>query len=566
MRQSQYAYETREEFLSKLRVLMFARVIIMTFLLGSTVIMHFKQAPTYIEPYLLSLYAIIVSTYALTLIYVYLINRIDNLIPLAYIQLTLDLLFVTAIVYITGGIESIFSFLYILTIINASILLYRRGGYLMASLSSIAYGTCLDLEYYEIIPSISSNLPSVDYYKAADIFYTIAVNIIGFYLTAFLSSYLAEQTRRTKEKLQKKEIDYKHLEALHDNIVQSIGSGIMTLNQQGEITSFNRAAQEITGYNISETLGRRFDHLFSLSNEETHSDSDITIFPQRFEKTFLNRDGSQRFLGFSTSTLRDRLGRDIGSIITFQDVTKLREMEERIKRMDRLAALGQLAAGIAHEIRNPLTSLSGSIQVLRDELRLEAENRRLMDIVLRETQRLDGLITDFLLFARPEKGKQGKIFLSALLEEMVTLFANSPECNKNITVKTDIAPHLFMQGDDRQITQAFWNILKNAAQSQPHGGLIRIAAFHEISSRRALGDGSPSYLKVIINDNGSGIPPHIQDKIFDPFFTTKESGTGLGLAITYRIIENHQGEIIVRSAENQGTEVAVLLPASLYKK
>jgi signal transduction histidine kinase len=241
------------------------------------------------------------------------------------------------------------------------------------------------------------------------------------------------------------------------------------------------------------------------------------------------------------------------------------DMEEKIKRMDRLAALGELAAGLAHEIRNPLTSLSGSIQVLRDELDLTEENRKLMDIALGETKRLNNLITDFLLFAQPERGEKKKLDISSLIEETLDLFIHSPECEKNIRVTKSIAPELLIEGNAGHLKQVFWNILKNAVQSQPVGGDIHVTAMIENQETTLEEDVPNRKTKISIKDNGCGIPQEIQKKIFDPFFTTKEQGSGLGLAISYRIIENHKGELTISSNENKGTEVVIYLPL-LFEK
>ena len=554
--------ETREEFLRKIKFLIFSRIIVITFLLGSTVLIHFKEKTIFLEPYLICLYALIVSTYLLNLLYILVLNRIKNLVAFAYIQIVLDIVYVTFIIYITGGIESIFSFLFILSIINASILLYRRGGFAIASASSIFYGACLDLEYYGILPPLFGQSPSILAYKASEFFYTILMNIAGFYAVALLSSFLAEQVRTSKKDLKEKEISLDHLEALHENIVQSIEGGILTLNNLGQITSFNNAAQVITRLKSSEILGKNFYEIFF-----PYQDKNIYLnnLPKRFETSFTRSDDAALILGFSSSILRDKQHNEIGKIFTFQDLTRLREMEEKIKRMDHLAALGGLAAGIAHEIRNPLTSLSGSIQVLRDELDLHDENRKLMDIALEETKRLNNLITDFLLFAQPERGGEKKLDLSSLLEETLDLFIHSPECKQNIRVTQSIASGLFIDGNARHLKQVFWNILKNAIQSQPEGGDIHVVAMIENRETTSGEDFPNRKVKISIKDNGCGIPKEIQKKIFDPFFTTKEQGSGLGLAISYRIIENHKGELTIRSRENQGTEVIIYLPLTFEK-
>jgi len=559
---SPQSIETREEFFRKLKFLIFSRVIIITFLLGSTVLMHFKEKSIFLGPYLICLYAIIVSTYSLNLLYILILNRIKNLISFAYIQIVLDLVYVTAIIYITGGIESIFSFLFILAIINASILLYRRGGFAIASASSIFYGACLGLEYYGILPPLFGQTPSILAYNASEIFYTIVMNVAGFYATAFLSSFLAEQVRKSKKDLKEKEISFDHLEALHENIVQSIGSGILTLDNLGKITSSNNAAQVITRLKSSEILGKNFYEIFFFPQDKNIN---LNNLPKRFETSFTRSDGATVILGFSSSILRDKQKNEIGKISTFQDLTRVREMEEKIKRMDHLAALGGLAAGIAHEIRNPLTSLSGSIQVLRDELDLTGENQKLMDIALEETKRLNNLITDFLLFAQPERGEKKKLDISSLIEETLDLFIHSPECKQDIRVTKSIAPGLFVEGNAGHLKQVFWNVLRNAVQSQPGEGVIHIAAMIENRETTSEEDFPNRKAKISIKDNGCGIPKEIQKKIFDPFFTTKEQGSGLGLAISYRIIENHKGELTIRSKENQGTEVIVYLSLTFDK-
>jgi two-component system sensor histidine kinase PilS (NtrC family) len=560
---SAQSIEAREDLVTRLRVLMFFRVIFITFLLGSTILINIKETSTYFEPYLIFLYSIIVSTYLLTLIYIFLISRIINLSPFAYLQIFLDTVFITTIVYVTGAIESVFSFLYIISIINASILLYRKGGFIIASGSSILYGACIGLEYYGVIPPITENISNSIYYNSSDILYAIAMNITGFYATAFLSSLLAEQARKSKEQLKEKEIDYKHLEALHDNIVQSINAGILTLNQEGEITSFNRAAEEISGYQMVEVLGKTFDQAFLLSDSRNQTGKekvDIVQPPPRFELSFFRSDNVKLFLGFSTSVLRDKNGHEMGKIFIFRDLTLYRDMEEQIKRMDRLAAVGQLAAGIAHEIRNPLTSLSGSIQVLREELHPSEDSCKLMDIALRETQRLNSLITDFLLFAHPEQGEKQKIHLTTLIEDTLNLFANNAEYKNSIHIKKSIASYLFMEGNQQQISQVLWNVLKNAAQSQPNGGFISVEAGVETVFDNPLPNNASPRIKISVRDGGCGISHENQERIFDPFFTTKEFGSGLGLAITFRIIERHHGKIIVNSQENQGTEIVIYLP------
>ena len=353
------------------------------------------------------------------------------------------------------------------------------------------------------------------------------------------------------------------METLHDNIIQSIGSGILTLNKNEEITSFNKAAQDTTGHNLTEILGKKFDDVFSPTEVSTtdinHAFTGADPLP-RFETFFTRPDGDVVYLGFSTSILRDKRGNEMGKILTFRDLTSYRKMEEKIKQMDRLAAVGQLAAGIAHEIRNPLTSLSGCIQVLRDELDLHSENSTLMDIALRETERLNALITDFLLFAHPEQAERKEINLSTIADETITLFMASPECRKNVDVTKSITPGLTIVGDAKQLNQVFWNVLKNAAQAQPDGGFIHVDIKKWLNIEHGSKNRPDHRVRISIQDGGCGISSDVRKKIFDPFFTTKDYGSGLGLAITYRIVEKHGGEITIQSEKAHGTEVIFSFP------
>jgi len=542
---------------------MFFRAVVATLLLGATAIVQIKENQIFhhISPFVL--YVFIGFTYALTLVYAFLLKRIQRLKVFAYGQILADVFFVTLLIYLTGGIESILSWVYLLPIFSASIILYRRGGLLVASACSILYGTLLDLDFYQLILPLGSRFaPAVDY-KGSYVFYLIAVNMVAFYLVAILSAYLSEQVRRKEEELRERLIDYNELERLYKHIVQNVTSGLITVDGAGRITSFNRTAEEITGYKLEEVYQQEMENLFpgflnwSKANGSVPERDWKNLYFSRWETNFQRKDGTTLTLGFSVSPLKDSQDQEIGLIFIFQDLTRLREMEEDLKRADRLAAIGTLAAGMAHEIRNPLASISGSIEILKEEMDGAVQHQQLMEIILREVGRLNSLIADFLLFARPASPGKEIIHLNGIAEEVLKIFAHSPECNPGIRLTTHFQDEIYMPGDNQQIKQLFWNLVINAAQAMPAGGEMRV----ELRRRSLPSDiEEPPQGEIAISDTGTGIGAEELDKIFNPFFTTKKRGSGLGLSIVHKIVESYGGKITVRSQPNKGTTFTIYLP------
>ena len=556
--------EGRDGLFSRIQWLMLFRAVLVTLLLGATVIFQLRESPffRYVSPY--PFYLLISFTYALTLLYALLLRRIQRLKIFAYGQILGDVFFITLLIYVTGGIASIFFWLYFFSIFSAGTILYRRGGLWIASASSILYGTLLDLEYYGILlPPGSRELYPLDY-QSTYVLYLITVNMIAFYLVAILSSYLAEQVRRKEEELKKRIIDYRQLERLYKHIVQNVVSGLITVDGEERITSFNRMAEEITGYKFEEVYQEEVDSLFpglsawSRSVGGNPGEGGNRLRFLRWETRFARKDGARLILGFSISPLKDSVDREMGNILIFQDLTRLREMEEHVKRSDRLAAIGKMAAGIAHEIRNPLASISGSIEILKEELGGSTQNQALMGIVLREVHRLNSLIADFLLFARPISPGRERIHLNRLIEEIFQMLSHSPDFNVLIRLDTEFEDELYIQGDPNQVRQVFWNLLINAAQAMPEGGMLRVRL--RKGSPRALLPGGRSYGEVSVIDSGMGIGEEEIGKIFDPFFTTKEKGTGLGLSIVHSIVESYGGKIAVQSQKGQGSVFSVFIP------
>lgn len=537
------------------------RVVLVTVLLGLPLLLqlnYFKNTWS-----IVTFYFLIGSTYFLTILYVIFLSRTKRLLAFTALQLGLDLLFETALVAVTGGIESPFSFLYILTIVSASIFFYRRGGILMATGAILLFGGLINLQYAQFLPfKAGTGLDN------KEILYMLFLYMIAFFTVGILSG-------RLSERLHEKEVGFSDLRIFHEDIVQSMSSGLITTDLEGRITSFNRSASEITGFRANEVIGTIWWEFFSWEDIRNHYRSLAEAgTAQRFEGEIINKRGDRCLLGVTISPLRNEQGSQIGIIGTFQDLTQIRNLEEEMHKKERLATIGEMAAGMAHEIRNPLASLSGSIEVLKSELRLDDENRKLMEIAVKEADRLNSIITQFLLYARPLPPRRRRANLHALLSETVQLIKNNPDYDARISVVllTGRDP-LMMMIDPDQMKQVFWNLSLNAFQSMPAGGTLTISTRRipskpippDAGSRKAssapdkeAGAGLDR-VEISFKDTGEGIRKEDLPKIFYPFFTTKSTGSGLGLSIVQRVIEEHFGKITVQSSR-QGTEFLITLP------
>jgi two-component system sensor histidine kinase PilS (NtrC family) len=552
-----------QELLRKIKWLMLLRLLFATFLLFATVIVQARAYPLFFNTSLPSLYLLTGVIYFLTLCYALLVDRITKYIVFAYVQMLFDVLFITALIYVTGGIESIFSFIYILTIISAAMMLYRRGGLLIASASSICYGTLLDLQYFGIIHPYYTRASELMTYNIGYYFYTLLMNIAAFYVVAFLSSYLTEELRRSSVKLKAKQHDLDQLELLNRNIVQSINSGLITLDSELRITYVNPAAERISGLRYGELDGHQIRDIFPeiaqyLRSGQDRAGDGVSHRLEAMDIGFKRRDGVQLHLGFSQSVLRDPDGSEFGLILIFQDLTELRQMQEQVRRMDRLAVAGELAAGIAHEIKNPLASLSGSIQILRDEVEFGPVQQRLMDITLREAERLNALVNEFLLFSRPERAVDQSVDVSKVINDTLEMLKNSPELSRPIRIHKNLREDLWVHIDSQRLQQVIWNLVLNAVQEMRNSGRLSIST--RILDEKGAGNAQESLAEISISDTGTGIPPENHGKVFDPFFTTKDNGTGLGLTIVHRIVENYGGKIFLNSDGRSGTTFTLQFP------
>ena len=416
------------DFIRTLKWIMFFRVLFTTLLLGSTIVFQLRRSPSFLAEPLLFIYGLTIGIYVLSFVYTIFLRRVKRELLFAYIQVVMDTIVVTLIIYVTGGFSSIFSFLYLVVIIYSSMILFRRGSMIMAALCSIQYGILVDLEYFGLLtPFVVEDSMSGLIYTWNYAIFKILITMVACFAVSFLSSLLSEQERRTRK--------------------------------------------------------------------------------------------------------------------------DLLAMEEHVKRVEKMAAIGEMAAGLTHEIKNPLASLTGSIQMLRDDIPRSSDHDKLMQIILREADRLSSLANNFLLFARPQVGKTESIELKEALSETLELFERDSTGRDRILITKIFIPNIWIEMDASHLRQILWNLLLNAAESIKGSGRIDIKMIPPMNS----------FVGIQVTDTGCGISKERVDSIYDPFFTTKSTGTGLGLSIVHRILESYNGWIEVVSEIDQGTTFTLKL-------
>ncbi|MBN2381777.1 PAS domain S-box protein [bacterium] len=551
----------------QIRYLMILRVVIITtFMIVALPLLY----ETGHENILWFIVGLIILLYFLTIIYSLFLYRIKNLSAFAYFQISGDILFETGLIYISGPIYSPLVFLYIISIIAAGILLSTQGSYIIASLSCILYGLLSALHQNEIIPSLNIFGFIETSFSTGDLLYKLFINFCSFYLVAFLSNHLIKNLRKAGEELNTKKEDLLRLQKLNENILRSIDSGLIAVNLEGKIATFNLAAERLTGYSEKEVIGQAVSRILPIDDLiDFRSMDKLSEQLNRFEHMFKTKDDRELYLGFSISNLYDEHGKNTGYIIIFQDLTDYKKLEHTQKKNEKMAILGELAARMAHEIRNPLTSMKGSIEIISKESTIQASNKKLVDIILRESERLNRLISDFLQYAQPRKIMAKRFSITDVLKELIILLANHPRMDNRINLELLLPDDdIWLYGDMFQIKQVFLNLCLNSLDAMPSGGTLSLIMTDKKTERVILSMkpdfvqllDQKCYVAILVKDSGQGIPAKYKDQIFTPFFSTKESGTGLGLAIAYRIVENHNGQIDYISLENTGTTFIVLLP------
>jgi two-component system, NtrC family, sensor histidine kinase PilS len=534
---------------SDTRMLIAVRVVVVTTLLLAALIIQYTVRELLPLNYLYTTAGI---TYGLTLVYIALAMSVPSRTVNLMIQIGGDLVVETLLVYFTGGLDSPFSFLYLVSIITGSMLLYRRGGVLAAAGASILYGALVDLMYYGVLPMPEQSFFLPTAWTASRLYFNMAANFTGFYATALLTSYLSEKLQRTSEELDANRQNLAELRALNQNVVESIPSGLITVTPQGTASFVNPAGAQILQMQPLAILGHHVAELGFFTDEEwaaarAQLDSGSVVRAELDDATIA---GARRSIGFAVSPLSTLEGASAGYTLIFQDLTDMKKLEAELRLKDRMAAVGELSAGIAHEIRNPLAAIAGSVQVLKSSKSLTPQEQRLMSIVLKESERLNKSISDFLRFVRPQEKHSIEFDVAASLSETLDLLANSSELHARHEIRREIVPPSFsIIGDADQIRQVFWNLARNAVQAMPNGGVLTV--------RTAVESGA---YNIVFTDSGRGMSEADLQRLFQPFRTNFPSGTGLGMAISYRIVQEHGGRIDVTSREGSGTAITVSLP------
>lgn len=493
------------------------------------------------------LYIAVVLSYGWLLVRYALWGSGEVPLPFLVLQAMVDVGFVSIIIFATGLYDSVFVFMYIIIILFGSLEFYMKGAMIWAALSAVTYVTLLYLQTLGLLLPPGAGMTNLDW---SPFLRSSLINSLGFILTGVLSGILGEDIRKARERMQDRENVLQSLETFHKHVVENIPSGILTVDTQGVVSMINSTACSILGVVSQEITGRPLREVLSgMDQEEDRTDLSLP----RPEIVFHRSDGAEIFLGFSSSPMKDANGNVTGSVVIFQDLTPIKQMEERVRIADRLATVGELAAGLAHEIRNPLASITGSSQMLRETPDLPEISRTLLDIIERESTRLNGLISDFLAYAGPKLKNVGTVNMTAMASEIVEAVLAGEAREGAVTVLAPATKDMHVKGDPEQLRQVLWNLVRNALQATPRGGSVTVDLFSQIRHRQR-------YVVITVSDTGNGIAPDIIGKIFNPFFTSKAEGTGLGLAISQRIVHFHSGFIEVRSSPGGGSVFSVFLP------
>ncbi|MGH9457558.1 MAG: two-component system sensor histidine kinase NtrB [Thermoanaerobaculia bacterium] len=529
-------------------MLIAVRVVVITSLLLAALIIQFTADIVLPINYV---YLVAGAGYALTVAYIVVGRVIPNPAVNLYVQFAGDVFIETLLVYFTGGLDSPFSFLYLVTIITASMLLYRRGGLVTASGAVILYGGLVDLMYFGVLPAPPPSFFSTTQWSLVRLYLNLSTNVAGFYATALLTSFISEKLRRTYHELDVNRQSLAELKAINENVVASIPSGLLTLSNDGVVSFANPAASEILGIPAPEAVGKHVVdvRLFEVEEWEEIARRSAESAVVRGETTYARGEEAMA-IGYAVTPLRTLQGNASGLSCIFQDLTEVKRLEGQLRMKDRMAAVGELSAGIAHEIRNPLAAIAGSVQVLRNSKNLAVQEQRLMSIILKESERLNKTIGEFLRFVKPHERREIEFDIAASLVETLELLSNSAEMKPGHRVEWNVDPSSFIvAGDPDQIRQVFWNLARNAIQAMPEGGILRVTS-----------SVSDATFVIEFLDEGLGMTERERRSLFQPFRTSQPSGTGLGMAISYRIVQEHGGRIDVDSEPGHGTRITVALP------
>jgi two-component system, NtrC family, sensor histidine kinase PilS len=539
---------------SRLSTLIAVRVVVSTLLLGSAILIQLNQPGAFpVDPF----FFLIGLTYALSVAYLATLRLAERHPWLVDLQFAADAIIVSAFIHVTGGVTSYFSSLYLLPIIAASTIRFGRGALQVASLSAVLYLALVSVQYVDaqslpamLQPPHAATLPTLRFAQ-----YTVAINLFGFFAVAWLSGSLGESLRSAGARLEDASNQIEDLRAFNEYMIDSLLSGLVSTDADRRVLTFNRAAAAITGVPAPQAIGHDAADVLQLPSQVQAQLSALAETRSvRADLTYRTGDGRLIDLGVTATPLAFPDGR-IGYLFTFQDVTTIKRLERDARLQQRLAAVGEMAAGIAHEIRNPLASMSGSIQVLKEELPLSDEQAQLMDIVLRESERLNQTIGSFLAYARPQRFAVSRLDVRKVIHDTAVLLRNGSDVHASHSIDVDVAATpVWYEADENQVRQVVWNLATNGLRAMAGGGRLLLAA------RQETGGDGPGEVVITVQDQGCGIPSDELDRIFQPFRSSFEKGTGLGLAIVHRIVTDYSGTIEVSSTVGSGTSVRVRLP------
>ncbi len=523
----------------QLQWVLFLRVVVLTILLGITMLLQTSKHDIIIpSPGHVAFF--IIGTYLFTILSAFILNVITCYRRFAYLQIITDCLLTTILIVITGSSQSIFTIIYFFPIISSAIILYRQGALLLASIATFCNGAILYAEYYGItVPLLHDGESALTSIQV--VLHYFAIRGLTFFLVGLLSAILSERLLRAETELSRTSQNLDRLALLYKQIFDDIATGIITVDTQGIITSFNRSAGVITGYNALDVLGQKIASKFpELSTLKTDLIRPMAIL--------IKKDGSKIPVGYSWTRLNMPGDCENCRVYTMQDLTIIKKMEEKVRQSEKMAAIGELAAGVAHEFRNPLAAISGASQVLEQEFSKNTPNYSLINIIVRECNRLDGTVSDFLHFSKPATPEKNWLSLGNVVNETLDILKQGRNWNDKITVETHIPENQDCWADSGQLIRIILNLLENAGNfiDENHGVItITASEINEENQEKTL---------LQISDNGPGIDPSITKQLFEPFFTTRENGTGLGLAIVKQLVESHGGVIW---AENDATGGAI---------
>ena len=499
------------------------RLFFLFLILLVTLFLHFSQTPIDISEFLCPVYWILSVSFVFQIVFLIFLKTLHKNFWIHSFLFFFDTVYITGLIYFIGVQQSVLILLYLVNLIFYGILFQRKWVLILALWTSVLFSFIISID-----TSLGGNM----------VYLAIGMNNFTFFTVAYLSGFLGEQFNLMGERLKESVRDVKILKNLNDLILNNMSSGLITIDNNHLVLQVNPRATQLLHKEKNDIQGKSLKSLIP--------DLDLENSPLGERSDYVFRRGEEKRLwSVTVNELFDEFHVSKGKIINFQDETHLKILEKRLRQSEKMAAIGQLAAGIAHEIRNPLAGISGSIQLLQNDADSSEQNKKLMKIVIKEIDRLNNLITEFLDFARPEAPMEDQVKFKSLLMEVLQIVKNNNQTDRSVDLLINCDETVTIKGNWDKLKQAFLNLIMNAFQAMEdvESPKLRINVKKESSS-----------VCVSLKDNGIGMSEELKEKIFEPFHTTKQKGTGLGLAITHSIMESHGGHIQVESEKGKGSQ------------